>query len=422
MNSEKKGEEREEKRREDIASFCSDITQRSSSPCFKAVRPRGEPIRERKGKWQDIRRGKSSTSGFIFEEVSFKTRQMETEAPATTPSIFPTNVTNNSQCNDSEAWDWLYTMQPVYMFVICVLGIVGNVFVLLVFCLHKKACTVAEIYLGNLAAADLLLMCCLPFWAINVANGFEWQFGSLMCRLVNTGIKMNMYCSIYFLVLVSVDRFVALVHAMSHGRMRRPWYAKLSCLAMWSLGVLLSIPTLNFRTVDYVPEFNVTACILNYPSYGVEVACDILLILLGFIIPVCIISYCTWKIIQALQRQVMDRFNAVNTERKATVLVLVVLLAFLLCWVPFHLVTVLDLLVRFHVLSGCTLQTGLDICNQIFTYLALSNSVLNPILYVIVGKNFRKKVKELLEQMTNQGTKLTGSTRSHLSSTLKTFA
>ncbi|KAL7873053.1 hypothetical protein AOLI_G00121240 [Acnodon oligacanthus] len=399
-----------------------DITQRSSSPYFKAVRPRGEYIRESKGKWQDIRRGKSSTSGFIFREVSFKTRQMEPEAPATTPSIFLTNVTNNSQCNDSEAWDWLYTMQPVYMFVICVLGIVGNVFVLLVFCLHKKACTVAEIYLGNLAAADLLLMCCLPFWAINVANGFEWQFGSLMCRLVNTGIKMNMYCSVYFLVLVSADRFVALVHAMSHGRMRRPWYAKLSCLAMWSLGVLLSIPTLNFRAVEYVPEYNVTACILHYPSYGVEVACDILLILLGFIIPVSVISYCTWKIIQALQRQVMDRFNAVNTERKATVLVLVVLLAFLLCWVPFHLVTVLDLLVRFHVLSGCTLQTGLDICNQIFTYLALSNSVLNPILYVIVGKNFQKKVKELLEQMTHQGTKVSGSTRSHLSSTLKTFA
>ncbi|XP_066542550.1 B2 bradykinin receptor [Hoplias malabaricus] len=347
---------------------------------------------------------------------------MDPEAPATTSSVLPANLTNNSQCPDSEAWDWLYTMQPIYMSVICVLGIVGNVFVLLVFCLHKKACTVAEIYLGNLAAADLLLMCCLPFWAINVANSFEWQFGSVMCRLVNTGIKMNMYCSVYFVVLVSADRYIALVHAMSHGRMRRPWYAKLSCIAIWSLGVILSIPTLNFRAVEYIPQYTITACILRYPSYEAEVACDILLILLGFIIPVSVITYCTWKIIHALRRQVMDRFNAVNTERKATMLVMVVLIAFLLCWVPFHLVTLLDLVVRFQALSGCMLESVLDICNQIFTYLALSNSVLNPILYVIVGKNFRKKVKELLEQININGTKVNGSTRSQLSSTLKTFA
>lgn len=350
---------------------------------------------------------------------------MEPEVLGTTSSISPVNLinfTNNSQCSDSEAWDWLHTMQPIYMSVICVLGIVGNVFVLLVFSLHKKACTVAEIYLGNLAAADLLLMCCLPFWAINVANSFQWQFGSLMCRLVNTGIKMNMYCSIYFLVLVSADRCVALVHTMSHGRMRRPFYAKLSCLAVWSLGVLLSIPTLNFRAVEYIPEYSVTACILRYPSHEVEVSCDILLILLGFIIPISVISYCTWKIICALRSQVMDRFNAVNTERKATVLVLAVLLAFLVCWVPFHLITILDLLMRFKAINGCMLESGLEISNQIFTYVALSNSVLNPILYVIVGKNFQKKVKELLQQITQQGTKVNRSTRSQLSSTLRTFA
>ncbi|XP_076834571.1 B2 bradykinin receptor-like [Brachyhypopomus gauderio] len=347
---------------------------------------------------------------------------MEPENPISTTAISPANFTNESICHDLEAWNWLYTMQPAYMLVICVLGILGNVFVLLVFCLHKKACTVAEIYLGNLAAADLILMFSLPFWAHNVANEFNWHFGPVMCRLVNMGVSMNMYCSIYFLVLVSADRYVALVHALSHGRMRRPWYAKLSCIAVWSLGVLLSIPTLSFRTVQYISQYKVTACFLNYPNRAVELACDILLMLLGFIIPVSVISYCTWKIICALQRQVMDRFNAVNTEKKATLLVLAVLVAFLVCWVPFHLITLLDILLRLKVLHGCLLINVLDICNQIATYLAFSNSVLNPILYVIVGKNFRKKVKELLEQISYRKNKGSGSTRSQTSSTLKTFA
>lgn len=342
-------------------------------------------------------------------------------------STIPTNVsgnnlTNDTQCPHWETWDWLYVMQPTFMFTICVLGILGNVFVLLVFGLHKKACTVADIYLGNLAAADLLLVLCLPFWAINSIDGFNWRFGSLMCKLVNTGIRMNMFCSIYLLVLVSADRYIALAHAMSRGRMRRSRCAKLNCIAVWVFGLILSIPTLHFRDPQFIPELNITACILNYPNPNIGHVCDILLILLGFIVPFLVISYCTLKIIRALREQVIDRFNAENTERKATVLVLVVLMVFLLCWVPFHLVTLMDILMRFGVFSGCDFETAVDVSNQIFTYLALSNSVLNPILYVIVGKNFRKKVKELMKQlMEKKNDSTSSSTRSQLSSTLKTF-
>ncbi|KAJ8411836.1 hypothetical protein AAFF_G00154740 [Aldrovandia affinis] len=321
---------------------------------------------------------------------------------AANSTVYEGNYTNATFCASSEAWEWLYTMQPIYMMVICILGIAGNVFVLFVFSLHKKPCTVAEIYLSNLAVADLVLLSCLPFWAINVANEFNWQFGSLMCCLVNVGIKVNMYCSIYSLVLVSVDRCVALVHTMSYGRMRRVSYAKLSCLAIWALGLLMSIPVFKFRKVDYIADYDVTACYLEYPSLEVELTCDLLLVLLGFIIPLSIITYCTCKIIYALKNQNMNKFTAMKTEKKATLLVLSVLLAFMLCWIPFHFVTFLHVLVRINVLTGCYLESGLDISNQVFTYLALSNSVLNPILYVIVGKNFRKKVKEVFEQISQK--------------------
>ncbi|KAL4613041.1 B2 bradykinin receptor-like [Arapaima gigas] len=336
----------------------------------------------------------------------------------TRPTLSLGSQTNASDCPSSEAWEWLYTMQPVYMLTICVLGISGNVFVLAVFSLHKKTCTVAELYLSNLAAADLVLLACLPFWAINVANGFDWQFGTVMCRLVNVGIIINMYCSIYFLVLVSADRYIALVHTMSFGRMRRIFYAKLSCLAIWLFGVIMSIPVLKFRTVEYSSEYNVNACYLQYPSFDVELTCDILLIIIGFIIPSSIISYCTCKIIQALRNQTLEKINTVRTEKKATLLVLCVLFAFVLCWTPFHLVTFLHILLRVDILGGCDVENNLEISNQVFTYLAFSNSVLNPILYVIVGKNFRNKVKELFEQM-SQKRKITTSIQSNLSSTLR---
>ncbi|MEQ2245915.1 hypothetical protein ILYODFUR_032944 [Ilyodon furcidens] len=89
---------------------------------------------------------------------------------------------------------------------ISVLGIALNICILMVFILHKKPCTVAEIYLTNLAAADLVLVSFLPFWAISAWNKHKWIFGRALCKMVNVGILMNVYCSIYFLVLVSIDR------------------------------------------------------------------------------------------------------------------------------------------------------------------------------------------------------------------------
>ncbi|XP_019728143.1 B2 bradykinin receptor isoform X2 [Hippocampus comes] len=330
------------------------------------------------------------------------------------------NYTVEKNCIDPNVWEALTSSQPIYMGVVTALGVVLNAFVLLVFCLHKKACTVAEIYLSNLAAADLILVSCLAFWAVNIANDFDWPFGLAMCKVVNTGIKMSAYGSIYFLVLVSLDRYVALVHPMSHGRMRRPKYAKLGCLLVWGFSLFLGIPTLVFRAVKYFPQYGVRACVLDFPSRTVMLLCDAMLICVSFIIPIAIISFCTVKIIQALSKRSIERFNGEKSEQKATTLVLVVLVAFLICWLPFHIVTILDVLIKAGVMRGCQLEAAVDICRQFFDYLAFFNSIVNPILYVIVGKNFRKKAREVCKQWP-VGNATTVSTRSNTSATLRTF-
>lgn len=329
---------------------------------------------------------------------------------------------NTTDCPEtaSEVWEWLHTWQPVYVLLITALGIVLNVFVLTVFLLHKKASTVAEIYLSNLAVADLVLVCCLPFWAANILNEFNWPFGQFLCKAVNLGIKLNCYGSIYLLVLVSIDRYVALVHTMSYGQMRRPKYAKLGCLLMWGFGLLLSLPELIYRRVKYIADYDVHACILDYQSHTVALLCDGLMVVFSFMIPFLIISLSVIKIIQALRVKAIERFNAERTEHRATTLMLVVLLAFLICWVPFHITTALDVLSRAKVITWCHFSNVVEICNQFFTYLALFNSVLNPILYVIVGKNFRKKVREVFQQWSKKKPASCESTRSNLSSTLKT--
>ncbi|XP_034555589.1 B2 bradykinin receptor [Notolabrus celidotus] len=303
--------------------------------------------------------------------------------------------------NDTSAWLWLSSLQPPYLGLISVVGLVGNGLVLCVLCLQRKPCTVADVYLGNLAAADLVMMSCLPFWAVNIARGYQWEFGEFMCKLVNVAISMNYFCSVMFLVLVSVDRYLALVKPMSSSRLRRASWAKRVCVGVWSLGFLFTLPILLFRTVQYVDDAGVDACILAYPHPALRLQHNITKNLLGFLIPVMVVTYCTRHIVAALKERGAGGLTGVRTERKATDLVLAVLTVFLFCWTPHQVMTFLDTMDYFQFLPGCLWEQVLDIGIQLSTYLAYSNCAVNPFLFVIVGKHFRRRAREVFGKTLN---------------------
>ncbi|XP_077906944.1 B2 bradykinin receptor [Ictidomys tridecemlineatus] len=330
-----------------------------------------------------------TTASLSIEMLNISSQALESALNGT--------LSQDSSCPDTEWWGWLNATQAPFLWVLFVLAAVENVFVLSVFCLHKSRCTVAEIYLGNLAVADLILACGLPFWAITIANNFDWLFGEVLCRVVNTMIYMNLYSSICFLMLVSIDRYLALVKTMSMGRMRGVRWAKLYSLVIWGCTLLLSSPMLVFRTMKgYSDEgHNVTACVIIYPSHTWEVFTNVLLNLVGFLLPLSVITFCTVQIMQVLRNNEMQKFKEIQTERKATVLVLAVLLLFVVCWLPFQISTFLDTLLRLGILSGCWNEHIIDVITQISSYVAYSNSCLNPLVYVIVGKRFRKKSREV---------------------------
>ncbi|XP_035184476.1 B2 bradykinin receptor isoform X2 [Oxyura jamaicensis] len=324
-------------------------------------------------------------------------------------TIIPSDFHNDSEvyqlngykCIDSEAWLWLQTFQPGFLWFIFILGAIENAFVLIVLCFHKSRCTVAEIYLANMALADLLLVCSLPFWAINISNNFQWPFGLFLCKAVNTVSKVNFYSSIYFLTLVSIDRYLALVKTMSLGRMRQTVCAKWNSFVVWMCALFMCSPTMVFRKLQYYKEYNITACSLGYPSPYWHPANNCLLNIVGFVIPLCVITYCTTQIIKALRGSELQKIKLIQTERRATMLVLAVLLLFVICWLPFQISTLIDTICSLAKTLKCLEEIN-DIVTQIATYCAFSNSCLNPVLYVIVGKHFQKKAVEFCKDLLPQ--------------------
>ncbi|XP_036406222.1 B2 bradykinin receptor-like [Megalops cyprinoides] len=323
-------------------------------------------------------------------------------------------------CNDTTAWDWVYTIQPAYMAVICVLGAVGNAFVICILCQQRRHRTVADVYLCNLAAADLVLVSCLPFWVVAVAGEFHWPFGELLCKLINTAISSNYFCSVLSLVLVSVDRYLALAHPLTFGRLRGVARARRLCLAVWVASVALSLPNLAFRTVRSFPELGVEACYLAYPHGGWRVQRNVTTNVVGFLVPVPVLTFCSYRIVYALRdSQPAGARSGLGAERKATRLVLVVFAVFILCWLPHQVFRFLDTLDYFQLMPSCTWGYVLDIGTQLSTYLAYGNSALNPLLYVMVGKQFRKKARGVFACLLARDTRSKSSLTIHLTSTVR---
>ncbi|KAM6133596.1 B1 bradykinin receptor [Phoenicopterus ruber ruber] len=320
------------------------------------------------------------------------------------------NKSNSTICPDlDDWWEIVYYIVPRYIDTICAIGILGNLFVLFTYSLHKGPLKTAEIYLMNLAAADLIFLMCLPFWAENIRNEFNWPFGSFLCRITSASNRLNVYTSIYLLVAVSMDRYLTFVHILNYRGIRTKTMAKGICLLAWFFGILLSIPTFTFRTVKHFPLWNITACTLEFPTPSWETAERLVFNVVGFALPSTAIIFLNFSIIRSLQKTTRER-RALRTESckehkgtKATRLIFAVVLMFLLCWTPYHFFVFLDILHQTEVIKGCFWEELLNFGDQFGYTLAITNSCINPVIYVFVGKYFRQKALEVFSQFIPRG-------------------
>ncbi|XP_010197836.2 B1 bradykinin receptor [Colius striatus] len=315
------------------------------------------------------------------------------------------NKSNSTICPDlNNWWEIVYYILPKYIDTICVIGMLGNAFVLFVYSLHKGPLKIAEIYLMNLTVADLIFLMCLPFWTKNIRNEFNWPFGNFLCRSTSASLSLNLYTSIYLLVAVSTDRYLTFVHALNHRGVRSKAMAKGICLLAWFFGTLLSIPTFTFRTVKHFPLWNISACTLDFPTPSWAIAERVVFNTVGFALPSAAIIFlnfstiCTLKKTAREQRALRAKCSKGHKSTKATRLIFTVVLMFLLCWTPYHFFVFLDILHKKEVIKGCFWEELINFGEQFGYTLATTNSCINPVIYVFVGKYFRQKALGVFSQ------------------------
>ncbi|XP_067441504.1 somatostatin receptor type 5-like [Thunnus thynnus] len=278
---------------------------------------------------------------------------------------------------------------PLIYGLVFVVGLLGNTLVIHVIVNYTKNESVTNIYILNLAIADELFMLSLPFLAVQNAL-FSWPFGSLMCRVVLTVDAINQFTSIFCLTVMSVDRYLAVVHPIRSTWWRRPRVAKAISATVWAGSFVVVLPVVVFA--DILKDAGNCSIVWPEPAEVWKTSFIVYTCTVGFFFPLLVICLC-YLLIVIKVRSVGKRAQATSSrrrksERKITRMVVVVVAVFVLCWLPFYVLNIVNLLV---VLPG-------DFRGLYFFVVVLSyaNSCANPILYGFLSDNFKRGFRKAL--------------------------
>ncbi|XP_016369736.1 C3a anaphylatoxin chemotactic receptor-like [Sinocyclocheilus rhinocerous] len=258
----------------------------------------------------------------------------------------------------------------VFYYLTLILCVPGNAFVVYVAGLKMKR-TANTVGFLNLAIADLL--CCLSTLYYVIESDFYdyLTYASIMCKILPFVMLITMFASVFTLNLISLDRFTRVITPVWAQNHRSLFIARLSCAAAWILALFLSLPFMMLR--ETLTVNNKTYCMHYQPDldrYKMYRRLSVIRFVFGFLIPLICITTCYGFIARKLGRSTFH-------SGRATRIMLAVIVAFFLCWLPYHIV---DLIIIYGGQSS-VLALAVD---PLAVSLAYFNSCLNPVLYVFM--------------------------------------
>ncbi|NXI71932.1 CLTR2 protein, partial [Anseranas semipalmata] len=295
------------------------------------------------------------------------------------------NFTSSSfNCTIDEFKQVIY---PVMYFFIFFLGAVGNSLSIYVFLQPSQRKTSVNIYMQNLAVSDLMFVSTLPFRASYYLLGSRWIFGDIVCRIMTYTLYVNMYCSIYFLTVLSVVRFTAIVYPFKRWKVTNTKYAKITCAVIWVFVLAAASPLLCKVIAGYR---NPAKCLDLHPgSTQVLLMMNSFVLVVGFILPFCTIIICYVFAIRALLKSRTPQRKKTVCHKKALSTIVITLILFLLCFLPYHVLRTV------HLILGSCSQDNLPVHKALVVTLCLAamNSCLDPVLYYFAAENFKARIR-----------------------------
>ncbi|KAG9508621.1 Allatostatin-A receptor, partial [Fragariocoptes setiger] len=276
---------------------------------------------------------------------------------------------------------------PIIFSVIIVVGLLGNIIVVTVILQDPLGLTPTNILVMDLSLSDLsFIVFCIPFTGWDYAVN-DWVFGEAWCKFNQYLIVVCALNSIYTLVLMSIDRFMAVVYPLACMPYRTSRNVFIAILAKWLLIVCVSLPVLQMHGISSFAPSQRRSCHFLSQQYN-ALHFQAIFFASSYALPLTLIILLYHSMLKRLwfgkkPQGHRESNKTIESRKRVTGLVAGIVVVFAFCWLPIQLMLVLMRL------GFNQPPTPTYVTIQVFAHaLGYMNSCVNPIVYAYASETF----------------------------------
>ncbi|NXG72518.1 PSYR protein, partial [Baryphthengus martii] len=294
-------------------------------------------------------------------------------------------MNTTAKCHDDHTLD-KYLFPFVYS-IVMIISIPVNCISLYASCLQVRKKNELAVYIFSLALADILYSLILPLWIDYAWNGDNWRLSASLCQISAFLMYMNFYTSAAFLVCISVNRYLALVHPLKLQHLRTRRCSLIVSIIIWLLESILNSVILVKKEVfnDPCNFTNHTLCYDNYPLEWWQSWINFFRIFSGYLVPLIIILFCYHRIYQVVK---CNQATIDEEKKKVRKLILNITVTFIVCFTPYHVILFIRSIREPYTTDLQILQLLYRVY-RITQALSSLNCIADPILYCFVSETAR---------------------------------
>ncbi|MEE6507608.1 hypothetical protein FKM82_027210 [Ascaphus truei] len=321
--------------------------------------------------------------------------------------------------------DTLFEIQVlVPVTIICislfVLGVTGNVITILIFKRYKDMRSTVNMYLSSMALSDILIFLGLPSDLYRIWKYKPYIFGDFICKFLVYLSETCTYCTILHITTLSVERYLAICFPLKAKIMITKRRVQVVIVFLWIFAFLTAGPILLLFGVEHrpgsQPEETRECKFMEQSAQNGLLQIMTWVSTVYFFLPMFFLTLLYGLICRKLwrSRRGIRGPCAANREKyhKQTVKMLaVVVVAFVCCWLPFHIGRILFAWAGIGEYALYNLTQYFNLISMVLFYLSAS---INPMLYNVMSQKYRAALNKILNP--RQGLQSRNITRSEPSS------
>ncbi|CAL8293519.1 unnamed protein product [Lota lota] len=274
---------------------------------------------------------------------------------------------------------------------------------------------------ASMAISDVMVAALvMPLSLLHELNGRLWKLGRVLCQV---WISFDVLCctaSIWNVTAIALDRYWSITRHLEYTLKTRKKISNVMIGLTWVLSAIISLAPLFGWGETYTQGFKCQ--VSQDPFY------TIFSTFTAFYLPLCVVLFVYWKIYKAAKFRIGSRkTNSITPmgevsevkdgshqpqmafaarhatvtfqtdgdtwreqkEKKAAMMVGILIGVFVLCWIPFFITELVT------PLCSCDVP---PLWKSVFLWLGYSNSFFNPLIYTAFNKNYNNALRNLFSR------------------------